>query len=71
MITVWSMALGMVAGVVFAAGWGLLAGLLAGASQILDGVDGQYRDSRELKVQQEPFSILFWTVSAMGSWFLG
>jgi phosphatidylglycerophosphate synthase len=36
------MALGMVAGAVFAAGWGMLAGLLAGASQILDGVDGQY-----------------------------
>lgn len=36
------MALGMVAGASFAAGWGVLAGLLAGASQIFDGVDGQY-----------------------------
>lgn len=36
------MALGMVAGAIFAAGWGVLAGLLAGVSQIVDGVDGQY-----------------------------
>jgi len=41
-ITVCSMTLGMLAGTVFALGWGVLAGLLAGASQILDGVDGQY-----------------------------
>lgn len=36
------MALGMIAGTVFALGWGVPAGLLAAASQILDGVDGQY-----------------------------
>ncbi|MBM4326708.1 MAG: CDP-alcohol phosphatidyltransferase family protein [Deltaproteobacteria bacterium] len=41
-ITVGSMALGIAAGCSFAAGWGVLAGLLAGVSQILDGVDGQY-----------------------------
>lgn len=41
-ITVCSMALGMIAGTVFALGWGVPAGLLAAASQILDGVDGQY-----------------------------
>jgi phosphatidylglycerophosphate synthase len=42
MITVCSMALGMAGGFAFAAGQGVLAGLLAGVSQILDGVDGQY-----------------------------
>jgi len=36
------MTLGMAAGCSFAAGWGVLAGLMAGASQVLDGVDGQY-----------------------------
>lgn len=41
-ITVWSMSLGIAAGAAFAAGWGVPAGLLAGVSQILDGVDGQY-----------------------------
>lgn len=41
-ITVFSMTLGMLAGAAFAVGWGVLAGLLAGASQVLDGVDGQY-----------------------------
>jgi hypothetical protein len=40
-ITVTSMALGMAAGLSFAAGWGVLAGLLAAISQVLDGVDGQ------------------------------
>jgi phosphatidylglycerophosphate synthase len=42
MITVSSTAVGMAAGAVFAMGWGLLAGLLAAVSQILDGVDGQF-----------------------------
>jgi len=42
MITVSSMAVGMAAGAVFAMGWGLLAGLLAAVSQVLDGVDGQF-----------------------------
>ena len=42
MITVSSTLLGMTAGVVFALGWGLFAGLLAALSQILDGVDGQF-----------------------------
>jgi phosphatidylglycerophosphate synthase len=41
-ITIFSMVLGMLAGVAFALGWGVPAGLLAAASQILDGVDGQY-----------------------------
>ena len=41
-ITVSSMAVGMAAGLSFAAGWGVLAGLLAAISQVLDGVDGQY-----------------------------
>lgn len=41
-ITVASMTFGMAAGLSFASGWGALAGLLAGVSQILDGVDGQY-----------------------------
>jgi phosphatidylglycerophosphate synthase len=36
------MAFGMAAGLSFAAGWGVLAGLLAAISQVLDGVDGQY-----------------------------
>lgn len=42
MITASSMILGISAGVAFAAGWCLLAGFLAGVSQIFDGVDGQY-----------------------------
>lgn len=42
MITVCSTALGVWAGIMFALGWGLVAGLLAAASQIMDGVDGQF-----------------------------
>ena len=42
MITVSSASLGMMAGVAFAMGWGWLAGLVGGASQVLDGVDGQF-----------------------------
>lgn len=41
-ITVSSASLGVMAGVAFAMGWGWLAGLVGGASQILDGVDGQF-----------------------------
>ena len=41
MVTVFSAALGVVAGVVFAMGWGAAAGVLAGVAQVLDGVDGQ------------------------------
>lgn len=41
-ITIFSMAFGMAAGLSFAAGWGVLAGLLSAISQVLDGVDGQY-----------------------------
>ncbi len=41
MITVCSTILGMFAGVVYALGWGLPAGVMAAASQVLDGVDGQ------------------------------
>lgn len=42
MITVGSATLGVMAGVAFAMGWGGLAGLVGGASQVLDGVDGQF-----------------------------
>jgi phosphatidylglycerophosphate synthase len=41
MVTVFSAVLGTAAGVVFALGWAWLAGCIAAASQILDGVDGQ------------------------------
>lgn len=41
MVTVFSAALGTLAGAVFALGWGWPAGLGAAASQVLDGVDGQ------------------------------
>jgi phosphatidylglycerophosphate synthase len=41
MVTVTSAIVGVGAGVAFALGWGVLAGLAAGFSQILDGVDGQ------------------------------
>jgi len=36
------MVLGVTSGAIFAAGWGFLAGLVAAASQVLDGVDGQF-----------------------------
>jgi CDP-diacylglycerol--glycerol-3-phosphate 3-phosphatidyltransferase len=42
MITVSSSSLGVLGGVLFAMGLGWLAGLVGGASQILDGVDGQF-----------------------------
>jgi phosphatidylglycerophosphate synthase len=42
MITLFSSSLGVSAGVVFALGWGWLAGCIAACSQVLDGVDGQY-----------------------------
>jgi len=42
MITLSSVSFGVMAGVAFAMGWGWLAGLMGGASQILDGVDGQF-----------------------------
>ncbi|MBW2062094.1 MAG: CDP-alcohol phosphatidyltransferase family protein [Deltaproteobacteria bacterium] len=42
MITVCAAILGTLGGVIFALGWAWLAGLLAAASQILDGVDGQF-----------------------------
>lgn len=42
MITISSAGLGVVGGVIFALGLGWLAGLIAAASQILDGVDGQF-----------------------------
>lgn len=42
MITVISMAVGTIAGGVFALGWGFFGGLLAAVSQVLDGVDGQF-----------------------------
>ena len=42
MITVASTVIGISAGLILAVGWGFLAGLLAAAAQILDGVDGQF-----------------------------
>lgn len=41
MITLASACLGMLAGVIFAVGWGWLAGCVAACAQVLDGVDGQ------------------------------
>ncbi len=41
MVTLGSAGLGVVAGVVFACGWGWGAGLIAACAQVLDGVDGQ------------------------------
>ncbi len=42
MITLFSCALGVLAGAVFALGAGWLAGFLAACAQVLDGVDGQF-----------------------------
>jgi len=42
MITLCSAILGVVAGGLFALGWAVSAGVLAGIAQILDGVDGQF-----------------------------
>lgn len=42
MITLCSTTVGVFAGVVFALGWGWVAGILAAFSQVLDGVDGQF-----------------------------
>jgi len=42
MITLCSTTIGVSAGVVFALGSGLVAGLLAACAQVLDGVDGQF-----------------------------
>jgi CDP-diacylglycerol--glycerol-3-phosphate 3-phosphatidyltransferase len=42
MITLLSSALGVLAGVVFALGWGWLAGCVAAIAQVFDGVDGQF-----------------------------
>jgi CDP-diacylglycerol--glycerol-3-phosphate 3-phosphatidyltransferase len=42
MITVGSACVGVAAGVVYALGWAWLAALIAAASQVLDGVDGQF-----------------------------
>ncbi|MBU2550670.1 MAG: CDP-alcohol phosphatidyltransferase family protein [Proteobacteria bacterium] len=41
MITLCASALGALAGLVYGLEWGALAGLLAAAAQVLDGVDGQ------------------------------
>jgi phosphatidylglycerophosphate synthase len=41
MITLLAMLIGVFSGLVYALGWGFVAGLLALISQILDGVDGQ------------------------------
>jgi len=42
MLTLLSSAVGTIAGIVFALGSGWLAGCLAAAAQVLDGVDGQF-----------------------------
>jgi phosphatidylglycerophosphate synthase len=42
MITIAGSATAVLAGIVFAAGWGWLAGSLAACGQVLDGVDGQF-----------------------------
>ncbi|MBN1277132.1 MAG: CDP-alcohol phosphatidyltransferase family protein [Deltaproteobacteria bacterium] len=42
MITLASAFSGIIGGAVFALGFGFIAGLFAGMSQVLDGVDGQY-----------------------------
>jgi phosphatidylglycerophosphate synthase len=42
MLTVFSSLMGVTAGVVFAFGWGLLAGCIAACAQVFDGVDGQF-----------------------------
>lgn len=41
MVTLASAALGVLAGFLFACGWGFGAGLIAACAQVLDGVDGQ------------------------------
>jgi len=41
-ITLFSSCLGMSAGVVFALGWGWVAGCIAAVAQVFDGVDGQF-----------------------------
>jgi phosphatidylglycerophosphate synthase len=42
MITLLATTVGIFAGVVFAVGWGWLAGFLAAFAQVMDGVDGQF-----------------------------
>jgi phosphatidylglycerophosphate synthase len=42
MITIGSASMGVLGGVIFALGWGWLAGMVAAVSQVLDGVDGQF-----------------------------
>lgn len=42
MITVVSAVLGVFGGLLFALGWGWLAGCIAACAQVLDGVDGQF-----------------------------
>ena len=42
MITIFSSSLGVLAGLVFALGWGWGAGCIAACAQVLDGVDGQF-----------------------------
>jgi phosphatidylglycerophosphate synthase len=42
MITVFATVLGTSAGFALALGWGFIAGIIAAAAQVLDGVDGQF-----------------------------
>jgi len=55
MITACSTVLGVIAGVLFALGWGFLAGVTAVFSQVFDGVDGQFA---RLKDKQSPTGAL-------------
>ncbi len=55
MVTVCSMGTGVLAGMLFACGWGLAAGLIAALSQILDGVDGQFARLTGRQSQQGAF----------------
>lgn len=56
MITVTSALLGVIGGVVYALGGAWLAGIIAGASQVLDGVDGQYARLTGMQSQAGAFS---------------
>lgn len=42
MITLFAASVGILAGVVFAAGWGWIAAFFAAFAQVMDGVDGQF-----------------------------
>lgn len=56
MLTLVSALVGVLAGAVFALGWGFAAGCLAAFSQVLDGVDGQF--ARLTGQQSKPGALL-------------